>query len=62
MKEYQTPVTKIVEFHLKHGCLKDRWDGVPYGSYAVDRLEPDPNIEEIGGDEAKTYHMTLWEE
>lgn len=63
-KEYQAPVTDIEELHLKQGCLEDGRDGVPTGSYGVDGLVRDPDIEEIGGDlNANTYHMTtLWDE
>ena len=61
MKQYHTPITDIVALNTRSGYLDER-DGVPAGSYEVEKLEGDPNIEEIGSDDANTFQSSLWEE
>ena len=60
MKAYQIPVTEIISLHLTDGLLNNNGD--PYGSFDVEPLVPDPDMEDIGGDDANAYSKSLWDE
>lgn len=60
MEAYQRPVTEIISLQLKTGVLD--FEGVPEGSYDVERLDKDPITEEIGGDDVNVFSKSLWEE
>ena len=64
MKAYQRPVSEIISLQLKDGLLDNL--GEPKGSYDVNGLVRDRNIEEIGGDynpnNANVFSKSLWEE
>ena len=60
MKAYQKPVSEIILLQLKDTVLDKQ--GEPRGSFDVERLDIDPDAEEIGGDEANVFSKSLWEE
>lgn len=63
MKAYQIPVTEIISLNLTDGILKNGDNnGEPFGSYDVEPLIPDPDMEEIGGDDVNVFSKSLWEE